>query len=116
MANFTVAPAKPAAKAGGKDDSASDGPQMLVKVMPNYPRAAWGQGLEGGVIVEFAVSDDGSVKNIKVISSSNAVFVTSAIDAASRFRFTPGAAANVREQFSFRLLDGVDPTVSSATL
>ena len=65
---------------------------------------------------EFSVSEDGSVKNIKVVDSSSSVFVTSAIDAASRFRFTPGAAANVRERFNFRLLDGVAPTVNSATL
>jgi TonB family protein len=110
--NFAVS--EPEAEAS--DDAVDDTPQMLVKVMPDYPRSAWSQRLEGSVIVEFTVSEDGSVKNIKVVDSSSSVFVTSAIDAASRFRFTPGAAANVREQFNFRLLDGIDPTVSSATL
>jgi TonB family protein len=101
----------------GADNDSGDGtPQMLVKVLPDYPRAAWSQRIEGSVTVEFAVSEDGVVKNIKVVDSSSSMFVTSVIDAASRFRFTPGAAMNVREQFNFRLLDGIDPTVSSATL
>jgi len=114
--NFAVAGKGAKAETATDGEAENEGPQMLVKVMPDYPRAAWGQRLEGSVTVEFAVSEDGSVKNIKVIASSSSVFVTPVIDAASRFRFNPGAAANVREQFNFRLLDGIDPTVNSATL
>jgi TonB family protein len=96
------------------DDEA--GPKAIVKVMPNYPRKALTKAIEGTVTVEFSVNDAGQVQNIKVVESSNSVFITPAIDAASRFRYAPSAITSLSETFTFRLLDGVEPTVTSATL
>jgi TonB family protein len=90
--------------------------RMLVKVMPNFPRKALTSGLEGSVTVAFDVNEDGVVQNIRVTESTDGIFITPAIDAASRFRFTPGPATNFTEQFTFRLLNGSNPTVTSATL
>jgi TonB family protein len=95
------------------DDESS---RTLVKVMPNFPRKALTSGLEGSVTVEFDVNEEGIVQNIRVTESTDDVFITPAIDAASRFRFTPGAATSNREQFTFKLLNGSNPTVTSATL
>ena len=95
------------------DDESS---RTLVKVMPNFPRKALTTGLEGSVTVEFDVNEEGIVQNIRVTESTDDVFITPAIDAASRFRFTPGAATINREQFTFKLLNGSNPTVTSATL
>jgi TonB family protein len=88
----------------------------VVKVMPTYPRAAWGAGIEGRVSVEFDVSAEGIVQNIKVIDSSNQVFINAAIDAMSRFRYTPKAAKGLKEEFYFKLVGGSEPTVTSNTL
>jgi len=95
----------------------ADVSRALVKVMPDYPRLAWGQGLEGSVTVEFTIGPDGVVQNIKLIDSSNPVFVTPALDAVSRFRYpAKTTTAVVREEFIFRLLNGTEPIVASATL
>ncbi len=114
------APAVVAAPEVPADDAQSDDSgelKALVKVMPNYPRGAWGPGIEGSVTVEFSVSDDGVVENIKLISSTAAEFVNATLDAVSRFRYTPGNPTEaVQEEFRFRLLNGSEPVVSSATL
>jgi TonB family protein len=96
------------------DDEA--GPKAIVKVLPNYPRKALTKAIEGTVTVEFSVTDEGVVQNIRVVESSNSVFITPAIDATSRFRYAPLAITGIRETFTFRLLDGVEPTVTSITL
>ena len=113
-----VPAAEPAAAASTATDAEeSDGElRALIKVMPTYPRAAWGRGIEGRVTVEFTLADDGVVQNIRVLDSSNAAFVTATMDAVSRFKYSAGSAEPVQEEFSFRLLNGSDPVVSSRTL
>jgi TonB family protein len=106
----------PAAKA--------DGPaEAIVKVMPLYPRDAWTNDIEGDVTIEFNVSAEGIVEKIKVVKSSNPVFITTSIDAISRFRYAPAqkdgapvASQGVREKFQFRIPDGSNPIVTSAAL
>ena len=105
--------------AADEDDSSA---KALVKVMPNYPRNAWTNQVEGDVIVEFTVNQQGTVQNIKIVSSSSPVFLNNAIDAISRFRYTPAQengesilTSGMREIFSFRLLGGTDPVVTSSS-
>jgi len=102
-------------------DDVEGGLNSLIKVMPQYPRQAWMNKLEGDVVVEFSVNAQGAVQNIKVISSTNAVFDLPAIDAVSRFRYQAAddedaeMTTGVRERFYFRLLQGgSQPNVSSA--
>lgn len=120
-ANNVAAPSQPTAPAstsgGGDEDGGEDnGMRPLVKVMPAYPRRAWGAGLEGRVSVEYDVSAEGIVQNIRVIASSDPVFINATIDAMSRFRFPPGEAKGLREEFYFRLIGGSEPSVTSNTL
>ena len=96
-----------------KTDSTS---RSLIKVMPEYPRAAWGQGKEGSVTVEFTVNAEGTVQNIRVIDSTNSTFVNNTLDAVSRFQYAPGKPEKHTERFYFRQLNGTDPVVNSATL
>lgn len=92
----------------------------IIKVMPDYPREAWTNRIEGYVLLEFNINEAGQVENIRLVESTNPVFVTGTIDALSRFRYTParekGQAVSVkkrREMFRFRIPDGTDPIVSS---
>jgi len=92
----------------------------IIKVMPDYPREAWTNRIEGYVLLEFNINAAGQVENIRLVESTNPVFVTATIDALSRFRYTParqnGEAVAVkkrREMFRFQIPDGTDPTVSS---
>ncbi len=74
----------------------TDGPLVaLVRVAPVYPMIAITRELEGFVVVEFDVSENGQVTNARVIESSSRVFDAAAIKAAQRFKFKP------------RVLDGV---------
>jgi TonB family protein len=107
-------------EASKKGDSTAE---AIVKIMPLYPRDAWTNDIEGDVTIEFNVSAAGIVEQIKVIKSTNPVFITTSIDAISRFRYAPArqdgkevAAKGVREKFEFRLPNGTNPIVTSAAL
>jgi len=117
--------AKPGSDAGqSAPTKKADGPaEAIVKVMPLYPRDAWTNDIEGDVTIEFNVSAEGYVEKIKVVKSSNPVFITTSIDAISRFRFSPArkdgaavASQSVREKFEFRIPNGNSPIVTSAAL
>lgn len=106
-----------------KSEEDTGAPRSIIKVMPEYPRGAWMNKLEGDVTLEFTVNAEGTVENIKVINSSNPLFDLAAIDAVSRFKFAPAHADNkaaattgVRERFQFRLLnDGTQTSVTSSS-
>ncbi len=109
-----------ASAATARKVSTDAGAKSIVKVMPEYPREAWTNRIEGHVILEFNINDVGKVENIRLIESTNPVFVTDSMDALSRFRYTPalkdGRAVSVkkqRERFSFRIPDGTNLLVSS---
>ncbi len=111
---------KPENKAKQQGDSAAE---AIIKIMPLYPRDAWTNDIEGDVTIEFNVSATGIVEQIKVIKSTNPVFITTSIDAISRFRYAPAhqdgvdiAASGVREKFEFRIPNGTNPIVTSAAL
>ncbi|MCC5867187.1 MAG: energy transducer TonB [Gammaproteobacteria bacterium] len=74
----------------GRDGFFSDGEYMpIVQVAPNYPRRAQMRGLEGYVTLEFTVTRQGTVRDPRVIDSSNSIFDSAAIDAVMRFRYRP---------------------------
>ncbi len=117
-------PAAPVAtETSAENDADGDELRAMIKVMPDYPRRAWMNKLEGDVTVEFSVNQQGAVQNIKVLKSSNTLFDLAVIDAISRFKYTPATAdgksqvsTGIRERFSFRLLDGGTRTsVTSVT-
>jgi protein TonB len=69
---------------------ASDGEYLpIVKVAPVYPTRALQRRLEGYVIVEFVVTANGSVRDVAVVESSDAVFERAAIEAALKFKYKP---------------------------
>jgi periplasmic protein TonB len=82
----------------------------LVRVPPEYPVRAQNRGLEGWVIVQFTITGTGSVKDAKVVKSSNSVFEEAALKSISRWRYNPkvenGVAVErvgVQTQISFKL-------------
>jgi protein TonB len=91
----------------------NDGPLMvMVRVQPDYPLVAEQRGLEGCVVVRFDVTASGTVSNVAVVESSNAIFERAAIAAARNFRFkarvvdgVPLTSTGVQYQFRFELED-----------
>jgi protein TonB len=61
----------------------------LVRIEPNYPTQAQQRGLEGWVHVRFTVTGAGTVKNVRVLKSSDQVFETSTIRAVEQWKFQP---------------------------
>ena len=84
----------------------------IVKVEPAFPRAAVARRLEGWVIVSFTVTSSGSVRDVFVINSSDAMFEQAAIAAAEKFRYKPRVSngepitvTGVRNRIWFRFPD-----------
>ncbi len=78
------------------DYGMSDAEYMpIVRVVPIYPRQAAVLGLEGHVIVSFTVTTTGTVRDVIIIESTNAIFNRAAVQAALKFKYKP------------RVIDGV---------
>lgn len=60
------------------------------KVKPKYPKEALAQGIEGHVLLEIDVLQDGSVENLKVLSGEKLnVFESEARRAVSKYKYKP---------------------------
>ena len=71
--------------------SASDGEYLpIVKVAPMYPPGAQSRGIEGWVLLEFTVTETGSVEDPKVIEAEPAgTFDEAAKKAVVKFKYKP---------------------------
>ncbi|MXZ56604.1 MAG: energy transducer TonB [Gammaproteobacteria bacterium] len=75
-----------------KEDSDVSDPEYLpiFKPEPDYPKDALKRGIEGYVILQFDVTEEDKVENPVVLESKPAhIFDSSAIRAASKFKFKP---------------------------
>ncbi|MYC24836.1 MAG: TonB family protein [Gammaproteobacteria bacterium] len=79
-------------------------------VVAKYPAAAKEQQLQGHVVVEFDINEDGEVENPKAIYSDASVFETAAIAAVSDFRFEPNTPkTGVLHKVVFNLNQDYEP-------
>ena len=83
---------------------------QIVKVAPKYPASAAAEGLEGHVVVEFTITEEGTVEESTVTESTNAVFDEAAVQAVNKFKYKPRilnggpvAVPGVHERVLFRL-------------
>jgi protein TonB len=68
----------------------------LAKVAPVYPLHAARRGIEGKVRVQFLVTAEGTVQDIKILAADpEKVFDKSVIDCVSRWRFQPGRVQGI---------------------
>ncbi len=85
----------------------------IVRVEPVYPRRALTRGIEGYVLLEFTVTETGSVSDPVVVEAQPpGIFDRAAIQAALRFKYQPRvvdgqpiAVAGVRNMITFELTD-----------
>jgi len=64
--------------------------QYLNNPAPLYPKTARDRGIEGKVLLEVVVKDDGSALNVKLLSSSGSSLLDeSAIEAVKNWQFIP---------------------------
>lgn len=67
------------------------GPGIIKKVEPRYPPIAQTSRMEGTVVVDAIIKADGSVGEVKVLSSTNKIFEQACVDAIRQWRYTPGS-------------------------
>jgi len=105
-------PSEPPPEAGGEEERAEvvAPPEAMNRILPVYPKSARRRGREGLVTVEATIAADGSVEDVRVVSSSgHRDLDESAVAAVSSARFAPatlaGAAisAAIRLTFDFKL-------------
>ncbi|MFC4348917.1 energy transducer TonB [Kordiimonas lipolytica] len=87
----------------------------LVRVQPQYPRRAQERGIEGYVIVELTVNEDGTVPADSIIiieADPKGYFERAATKAAQKFKYKPKVVngqpqkvTGVKYRFSFDLAD-----------
>ena len=63
--------------------------KATVRVEPQFPRQAIAQGLNGRVTAHVYVAANGTVTDVKIISSTNRVFDREVVRALSQWRFNP---------------------------
>ena len=99
---------------GGAGGFQSDGDYLpIVRVEPVYPRRALTRGIEGYVLLEFTVTETGSVQDPQVVEASPpGIFDRAAIQAALRFKYQPRvvdgqpiAVHGVQNMITFELTD-----------
>ena len=75
----------------GLTGGAGDGDYLpIVKVAPQYPRRAAQRGIEGYVVLEFTVTEMGTVIDPRVVESDPpGIFDKAAMDAALKFKYKP---------------------------
>lgn len=89
----------------------TDGPLVaIVRVAPQYPASLATRGIDGFAIVQFDVSADGTVNNVRLVEASHPAFAKPAISAAERFRYKarvvdgmPIATAGLSVRFRFAM-------------
>lgn len=82
----TMAPAQPA---GPIRVSPGQGPGLIKKVEPRYPQLAQSARIEGTVVVDAVIRQDGTVSDVTVLRSSSKLFDQACVDAVRQWRFTP---------------------------
>lgn len=65
-------------------------PRPKVRVQPQYPFEMRRAGITGEVLVEFIVDANGDVRNAFAVRSSQREFEAAAVQAVSKWKFTPG--------------------------
>ncbi len=86
---IVIDPAPPSG-GGGEDIGIPKILSPIVRIEPPYPERCLNRGKEGNAMVEFDITAEGAVTNVRVISSSDRCFNhRSVIDAVSRWRYSP---------------------------
>ena len=68
----------------------------LVRISPDYPPRALARGIEGWVIVQFTISETGTVKNAVVVEAEPGdIFNEAALKAVVRWRYNPRVEGGV---------------------
>ena len=63
--------------------------KLVTAPKPAYPSLARTARIEGAVILQATIAEDGSIKDLKVISSSNPLLLTGVVDTVKTWKYKP---------------------------
>jgi len=90
---FGDCPGCPAGTPIGSDEGVVDAsvvaPLLLYRVEPVYPESLRKLHQEGRVVVEAIIGKEGGIENMRVVSSTHALFEESALRAVGQWRYQP---------------------------
>jgi protein TonB len=66
-----------------------EAPRPIAMVRPEYPDAARQEDLEGVVVLRVTIAPDGTVSDVSVVSSDEAVFNEPAVTAVRQWKWQP---------------------------
>jgi protein TonB len=95
----------PPQPAGPVRVASGQGPGLIKRVEPHYPPALQSARIEGAVVIDAVIKQDGTVGEIRVLESANAIFEKAAVDAIKQWRYTPSSydvILTVRVNFSLK--------------
>jgi TonB family protein len=87
-------------------------PQVVKRVIPEYPWALRLSGNKGDVMLEFVVDSTGEVRNLMIIQSTHPEFEAPAIEALLKWKFKPAVVdgrpvnTRMRQPIQFDLVGG----------
>jgi TonB family protein len=87
----TAPPAAPPEPEGPLRVSAGQGPGVIKRVEPIYPPFARARRIEGVVVLDAVIRENGTVSDVTVIRSAHPFLDRAAMDALRQWRFTPGS-------------------------
>ncbi len=87
-------------------------PRTLFQPAPDYPYVAKNEGVNGEVVVNFTVDENGDVHDVRVVRSSHAEFEAPTVRAVGKWRFEPGRKNG--KKVRFRMSVPVTFTLSEA--
>jgi TonB family protein len=80
-------------------------PELMVFQAAAYPEALLNEGLGGEVVLQIEIDETGEVAQVALLSASRPAFAAPAIEAATRFRFSPaevdGAPTAIRIEYRY---------------
>jgi TonB family protein len=82
-----------------------DAPLPLVRIAPEYPVDAVAERLRGRVVVQFTVTERGTVQDIAVVDSTSALFDAPTVASVQKYRYAeqPNPVPGVRMTVHFEL-------------
>jgi len=83
--------APPPQPAGPVRVAPGQGPGLIKRVELYYPPAQQSARIQGAVVLDAVIRQDGTVGDIKVLESANPMFEKAAVDAIKQWRYTPSS-------------------------
>jgi TonB family protein len=68
-----------------------DPPRQLVRIAPEYPPEAIASALSGRVVVEYTVTERGTVQDIIVVDSTSSLFDSPTVASVQKYKYEPQA-------------------------